>query len=94
MPRGEEALLELCRWVHGVWRGAAHAPQLQRARPGAEARDVGRSCARLLLRRCQPVPAVLAQSHSRLHGKVLVLLDRVSGMGLRHSRRAIQFRGI
>lgn len=29
-----------------------------------------------------------------LHGKVLVLLDRVSGMGLGHSRRAVQFCGI
>lgn len=41
-------------------------------------------------------PGVLHPSAggSYLHGKVLVLLDRLSGMGLRHSRRAVQFCGI
>lgn len=66
VPRREEALLELGWWVDGVRWGAAHAPQLQGAWPGAEASDVGRSCARLLLRGGQPVPTVLAQSHGRL----------------------------
>lgn len=66
VPRGEEALLELGRWVDGVGWGAADAPQLQGARPGAEASDVGRSCTCLLLRGSQPVPTVLAQSDGRL----------------------------
>lgn len=66
VPWGEEALLELGRRVDGIGRGAAHAPQLQGARPVAEAGDVGRSCTRLLLRGGQPVPAVLTQSHGRL----------------------------
>lgn len=86
MPWREEALLELGWWVDGVRRGAAHTPQLQGARTGSEAGDVGRPCTHLLLRGSQPVPTVLAQSHGRLHGKVLVLLNRVSRMGLWHSR--------
>lgn len=94
VPWREEALLELGWRVDGVGRGAAHAAQLQGARPGAQPGHVGRCRARLLLRSAQPVPAVLAQSHGRLHGKVLVLLERLSGMGLRHSRRAVQFCGI
>lgn len=66
MPWREEALLELGWWVDGVRRGAAHTPQLQGARTGSEAGDVGRPCTHLLLRGSQPVPTVLAQSHGRL----------------------------
>lgn len=66
VPRGEEALLELGWWVDGIRWGATDTPQLQGARPGAEAGDVGRSCTCLLLWGSQPVPAVLVQSHGRL----------------------------